>query len=142
MAVSYQILPHHALIVVAYRGTATLAETVAMAASCAAHPDFRNNFRHLVDLRAVSGFEQDIPGYFAMQARVIEMFPVIGEGFVELTMVMIAPPGPPRQMAERIRRSWDGLDSAILRIVEDAEAALSVLGLPPGALAGQTVAKR
>jgi hypothetical protein len=139
MPVTFRILPQINLLHVAYAGCAGLAETVQLAADCAAHPDFRSSLRHLIDLGAVTDFERDVPGYFAMQARVIELFPVVGEGFQSLTMVVIAPPGPPRQMAEMVRRSWDGLDGAIVRIVEDEAAALSVLGLPADALAGQPV---
>lgn len=124
------ILPDLALIRAVYTGVAGLAETIEATATCAAHPDFRTSFRHLVDLRGVTDFERDKVGYFVMQARVIEHFPVMGEGLEPLLMVLIAPPGPPRQMAEQIRRSWDGLGAAIVRIVEDAEAARSILGLP------------
>jgi hypothetical protein len=142
MPVAFTILPQLALIRVVFAGVVGLDETVEGAAACAAHPDFRTGFRHLIDLRGVTDFERDMVGYFAMQARVIEHFPVMGEGFQVFTMVVIAPPGAPRLMAERVRRSWEGLDGAILRIVEDEAAAMSVLGLPEAALAGPEALRR
>jgi hypothetical protein len=142
MPVAYRILPHRSLIHVAYSGVARLGETVASARACAADPAFSTDFRHLVDLRAVIDFERDIVGFLAMQAQVIEFFPVVGEGLGNLKVVMIAPPGAPRQMAEQVRRSWDGVGGAILRIAEDEGAALSVLGLPADALADQPVPGR
>ena len=129
MPIAFRILPELALVHVTYSGVAGLAETIEGTAACAAHPDFRPSHRHLVDLRGIDDFERDLPGFLSMQARVIDHFPIIGDGFHPFMMVMIAPSGPARGMAEQVRRTWEGLEGALVRVVVDEASALSVLGL-------------
>ena len=131
MPISFRIVPEHAVIVVQYRGVAGLAETHAMIAECAAHPDFHPAYRHLVDLRAVTDYDHDLLGFFALQASAIDFFPVISEDGHRFQMVLVAPAGPPRAMAEMVRRSWDGLDLVRVVIQDSLEDALEVLGIGP-----------
>ncbi|WP_071794926.1 hypothetical protein [Natronohydrobacter thiooxidans] len=129
MPLSFRIIPEHAVIVVHYHGVAGLAETHVMIAECAAHPDFHAAFRHLVDLRDITDHERDLMGFFTLQAKAIEAFPVISDEGHGFQMVLIAPPGPPRAMAEMVRRTWDGLDLVRVSIVENPDNALDLLGI-------------
>lgn len=140
MPLRFRIVPEHAVIVVHYHGVAGLAETHAMIAECAAHPDFHPGFRHLVDLREVTGHERDLMGFFTLQAKAIETFPVVDDQGHGFQMVMIAPTGPSRAMAEMVRRTWDGLDLVLVSIVETPDDALDLLGI--GALHRETVLRR
>jgi hypothetical protein len=126
MPLTFSILPRHTLIVACYEGIAGLDETIAKAAECASHPDFDPAMRHLVDLRALTGYERDFPKYFAMQATVMEKFLVPGGGHM---FVYLAPTRAGQEMAQMVRRSWDGLDHIIVRIVEHEAEALAILGL-------------
>lgn len=131
MPLRFRIVPEHAVIAVQYHGVAGLAETHAMIVECAAHPDFHPAYRHLVDLRDITDHERDLMGFFTLQARAIDAFPVISDGGHGFHMVMIAPAGPPRAMAEMVRRSWDGLDLVRVVIQDSLEDALEVLGIGP-----------
>ena len=107
MPLVFHVMPHRNLVVARYRGFAGLHETVEKAAECAAHPGFRPTMRHLVDLMEITGYERDFPRYFAMQATVMEKFFVPG---AEHVFVYLAPTRPGQEMAQMVRRSWEGLD--------------------------------
>ncbi|MFN7002097.1 MAG: hypothetical protein ACK4NW_01555 [Roseinatronobacter sp.] len=123
-------MPQHTVIIVQYHGTAGLDETMEMMRRCSAHPDFNPGFSHLVDLRGVTDHERDIVGFFKMQAAAIDLFPIISDGAHHFKMVMVAPAGPPREMAELVRRTWAGLDMVLVVILETPEEALELLGIP------------
>lgn len=126
MSVRVTLLPRRNLLVATYSGVAGLAETVAAAEAAARHPDFHPAMRHLVDVSAITDYERDFPGFFAMQARVMDSFAPEPHGLV---IAFFAPSRVGQQMAELARRSWDGLDHAIIRIFDHEEAALDFLGL-------------
>lgn len=126
MTLEFRIFPQMELILVTYSGIAGLQETIEKTAECAQHPDFRHTMRHLVDLSRIEGYERDFPGFFVMQARVMDTFPPVG---TDQIFVFYAPGRVAQEMAQLVRRSWEGLDWAIVRIVSDEEQALAVLGL-------------
>lgn len=132
MPVSYRILPHRNLVLVTYTGVAGLRETIERTAECASHPDFRPTHRHLVDVSRITGYERDFPGFFAMQAKVMESYPPLGH---DQLFLFLAPTRVAQEMAQMVRRSWDGLDWAIVRIVEDEGQALNLLGVAELSLA-------
>lgn len=133
MPVSFRILPHRALVLVTYTGMAGLQETIERTAECASHPDFRPTHRHLVDVSRITGYERDFPGFFAMQAKVMESYPPpLGH---DQMFLFLAPTRAGQEMAQMVRRSWDGLDAIIVRIVEDEAQALALLGLRESCLA-------
>ena len=88
MPVGFRILPQHALVLVTYSGVAGLQETIERTAECARHPDFDLRFRHLVDVSGITGYERDFPGFFAMQAKVMESYPPQGQDQI---FVFLAP---------------------------------------------------
>lgn len=132
MPIAFHVLAHRNLVVARYSGLAGLQETIEAAAECAAHPGFRPTMRHLVDLVGVTGYERDFPRYFAMQATVMEQFFVPG---LDHVFVYLAPTRPGQEMAQMVRRSWDGLDHIVLRIVEHEGQAMTILGLKERTLA-------
>lgn len=132
MPVTFRILPRFTLVLVTYAGCAGLDETIRGARACAADPAFRPSMRHLVDLRAVTGWERDFAGFMAMQAQLAGIF---GWHRSAAMVVAIAPHAPAREMAGLVTRSWDGLTGPALRMALDEEQALSMLGLPEGSLA-------
>ena len=129
MAVEFRILPDLALVAVRYSGIAQLAETVAKLQACATHPDFHPAFRHVVDLRDVTDFERDILGFFKMQAQAAEQFAANIQGEHPFHMVMLAPAGPAWEMADLVRKTWEGLGLTIVRVVDTPDAVIDLLGL-------------
>jgi hypothetical protein len=129
MAIAFRILPDLGLIVVRYDGIARLHETMVVLAACASHPDFHPAYRHVVDLRAVTDFERDIMGFFKMQASAIETFADNTLGEHPFHMVMLAPHGVPWEMADLVRRTWEGLGLTIVRVLDAPEGVVDLLGL-------------
>lgn len=136
MPIEMRLVPQCALVLVTYSGMAGLQETLAAMRICAADPDFRPHFSHLVDLQQVTNYERDLAGFFRMQAQAIDIFPLLSHEGRPFSMVLIAPPGAPRGMAELVRRSWDGLNQIIVVLQETEAQALAVLGLPHQSLDG------
>ena len=132
MPIAFHILPHRNLVVARYSGFAGLQETVQRAAECAAHPGFRPSMRQLVDLTEITGYEKDFPRYFAMQDTVMEQFFVPG---LDHVFVYLAPTRPGQEMAQMVRRWWEGLDHLVLRIVEHEAEAMAIPGLKERSLA-------
>lgn len=132
MPVTYRLVPSRNLVVLTFSGVAGLDETLRGAEQTARHPAFRPHMRHLVDLRAVTGWERDFPGFMALQARLIDVF---GWRPAQALVVAIAPHAPAKEMSGLVNRSWDGLDGPLLRIVTDEDQALALLGLREGSLA-------
>jgi hypothetical protein len=126
MGLSFTILPRHSLIIARYDGFASLDETRQKAALCAADPAFDPRMRHLVDLRALTGYERDFPKYFAMQAEVMDRF---HNPRTSAIFVYLAPGRVAQEMAQMVRRSWEGLGSIVVRIVEEESDAIAILGL-------------
>jgi hypothetical protein len=143
MPLGFRILPELGVIAVRYVGLARLDETIVQLQACATHPDFHPAFRHVVDLRALTDFERDVLGFFKMQAAAIDTFPENTQGEHPFHMVMLAPSGPAWEMADQVRRTWEGLGLTIVRIVDTPEAVVDLLGLRTNesALLFETIAK-
>ena len=127
MPVRFRILPRHAICAVTFSGQVGIEETRASVEECTRHPDFRPGMRHVFDLTGVTGVERDYPAYLALQAKALEN---LGPQPQDSLLVYVAPTRPAQEMAELIRKSWEGLDWALVRIVIDPAQALDLLGLP------------
>jgi hypothetical protein len=131
MSVQYQVLPRLNLALFAYSGQVTFAEALAAVAAVARHPDHHDTMRQLCDLSGVTGVERDFPALMQMQARMAEdLLPVRGERIV----VFYAPHRAAQQMASMARKSWDGLDQVLVRVVDSEDQALALLGLKHAAI--------
>lgn len=126
MPVDFRLLPSRNLIVLTFHGVAGLGESMAAATACARHPRFHPHCRQLIDLRAVTGWERDFPGFMALQAALVEVF---DWKRTEAMIVAIAPHRPAQEMAGLVARSWQGLGGPTLRLVTDEGQALAMLGL-------------
>lgn len=132
MPASYRLLPSRNLVLLSFSGVAGLDETLEGAQEIASRPAFRPHMRHLVDLRGVTAWERDFPGFMALQARLMDIFQWRP---AEALVVAIAPHRPAKEMAGLVARSWEGLDGPLLRVVTDEEQALALLGLREKSLA-------
>ncbi|MGY6549558.1 MAG: hypothetical protein ACXIU7_11225 [Roseinatronobacter sp.] len=130
MPVTVQIVPRYALVLITYGGVVGLQETLTALQRCAASSEFRPWFPHLLDLRRVIDYERNMAGFIEMQAKAIDILPLIGSAGVEFRMILLAPDGAGRGMAELIRRTWEGLGQARVLIAEDEAGAMDLLGLP------------
>lgn len=132
MSVQYQVLPRLNLAIFVYSGHVTLAEALAAVAAVARHPDHHDTMRQLCDLSGVTGVERNFPALMQTQARMAEdLLPKRGERIV----VFYAPHRAAQQLANMARKSWDGLDQVLVRVVEREDQALALLGLKHTAIA-------
>ena len=127
MPVTFHILPKRQLILFYYKGLITLQESMDIVAEAASHPDYRPWLRQLCDLSAVTGVERDFPKLLKMQARILED---LDPGAEDLMVLFYAPTAPGQEMAHMAQKSWEGLNSVIVRIQDTEAAVLDLLGLP------------
>lgn len=126
MPVTFQILPQRQLILFCYKGLITLQESMDIVAAAAAHPAYRPWMRQLCDLSGVTGVERDFPKLLKMQARILED---LDPGAEDLMVLFYAPTGPGQEMAHMAQKSWEGLNSVIVRIQDSEAAVMDLLGL-------------
>lgn len=100
-------------------------------AEAAAHPDYRPWMRQLCDLSGVNGVERDFPKLLKMQAKILED---LDPGAEDLMVLFYAPSSPGQEMAHMAQKSWEGLNSVIVRIQDTEAAVLDLLGLPDARL--------
>ncbi len=141
MPVSFEIDAKRGIVVVEYSGRAGLDETFEVFGQYAMHPKAASGQVHMMDLSRVTEVEQDFPKFMKFQAQAAEGF---GKPVQPSLMVFYCPNPPARQMAEMVRKSWDGLDGLTLAIIEDEAEALAVAGCTEKSFAElkQTVAER
>ncbi len=131
MSVWYQVLPQLNLAVFTYSGHITFAEALAAVAAVARHPDHHDTMRQLCDLSGVTGVESGFLALMQTQARMAEsLLPASGERIV----VFYAPTVAAKKLAQTARKSWDGLDQVLVRVVEREDHALALLGLKQTAI--------
>jgi len=132
MPLSFRIFPEHDLCLVRYRGALRIDETLAVFEAYARHPGYRPGQKQLIDLTDVTDIEQDFPGLMKLQAH--KAGRLHGVGWQVLVAYLATEPGTLR-LAQRIQRSWDGIDGVVTRVFTDADAALDFLGVPSGRIA-------
>lgn len=127
MPVTHDVLPRCNLAVFAYSGQVAYAEVAEAVAAVARHRDHTPSMNQLCDLSAVVGVERNFAALLQMQARIADsLLPTYGDRLV----VFYAPTPIARAIAETARKSWDGLGSVLVRVLEREEDALALLGLP------------
>lgn len=126
MPVHTLVLPRLNLAIFAYSGQVTFQESCDAVAAVAQHPDHHDTMRQLCDLGQVTGVERSFPDLMKMQANLAEhLLPMRGERLI----VFHAPHPPALMMAQMARKSWDGFDQVLVRVVDREEQALALLGL-------------
>ena len=128
MSLTFQILPNRGIVYVRYDGTALIGQSARAFGEYAAHPDFAQGQRQLVDLSRITGFERNYPRLFDLQMRKADVFVKRNE---QTLMVYYAPHAAGMALATLIARSWEGVPGTHPRIVDTTEAdALHLLGEP------------
>lgn len=127
MSISFTIFPERGLVYVRYEGFIDVEETAAAFADYARHPDRRPGQKQLVDLAAATGCDQNFARVMELQASKADVFLENGG---QVLLVYYAPTRAAMDIAAIVRRSWEGLDSIVLRMVQTEEEALNVLGQP------------
>lgn len=132
MPVETHVLPRLNLAIFAYSGQVQFAEAQRAVAEVSTHPDHHDTMRQLCDLSAVTGVERDFPELMKTQARMAEhLLPKRGERLV----VFYAPHPIAQTMAEMARKSWDGFDEVLVRIVAHEDQAIALLGVKQSSIA-------
>lgn len=127
MSVTFRIFPGRGLVFVQYEGEAVIAETFEAFGAYMQHPDCRPGQKQLVDLSRVTGFDQDYPKLFALQARKADVF---SAGGVETLAVYHAPTPLARELSRLVLKSWEPFDSVVALIQDNEADALALLGQP------------
>jgi|APHot6391423177_1040244.scaffolds.fasta_scaffold00017_39 hypothetical protein len=132
MPARFEILPDLALVVVRYEGHATIQEGFDAFEAYMTHPDRNPQHRHLVDLGGISGFDADFAGLFRLQAHKAS-----GLTMTEPSVMIVyhTPTMVSQRLAQQVLRSWEGLPGAIIRIAQDWDGAMDILGLRRDAVA-------
>lgn len=132
MPVATHVLPRLNLAIFVYSGQVRLAEALEAVGAVSRHPHHHDTMRQLCDLSGITAIERGPTELMKMQARLAEyMLPKRGEKLV----VFYAPHPVARNVAHMARKSWDGVDSVLVRVVETEEQALALLGLGGGNIA-------
>ena len=91
------------------------------------HPDFRAEFKHLIDLTDLTEIKLDYAKVMKAQARIAGL---IANAKSDVLSVVVAPTPVALEAAKMVLRSWDGQDTPVVRrIVSDMSEAGFLLGL-------------
>lgn len=135
MPVDTFVLPQLNLAVFVYSGPVTFQEASEAVAGVAQHPDHHDTMNQLCDLSGVTAVERDFAELMKMQASLTEhLLPQSGEKLV----VFCAPHAAARSMANMARKSWDGFNQVLVRLVEREDQAMALLGLKQNSIAELT----
>lgn len=126
MSISVRILPRTGLVYVRYEGRMTIADAEAALADYLRDPAYAPGQRQLVDLAAVTEWEQDFPRLLALQAKKAGAF---FNPAAPVLVVAYAPDETTRTVADFIARSWDGIDAVAYRVAATEADALDLLGV-------------
>lgn len=124
---SYRIHADLGLVHVRYAGHVTLQDTRDLLAGFFRDPQRTAGLKQLIDLSGVTGFERDLVGLMALQARKADAFGP--PGVAQTLLVYLAPSRAGLKMARQIERSWSGIVQVVVSVQTDLDAALDVLGL-------------
>ncbi|GHG87550.1 hypothetical protein [Pseudodonghicola xiamenensis] len=127
MSLSFRLFPNRGLVYVRYEGFARLDDTLQAFARYAADPRTRPGQKQLVDLAAVTGYEQDFTKLMQIQAQKADVFAANG---VQTLMVYYAPTPLARDFANLALRSWNSFDVVVALIQNDEAQSLELLGQP------------
>lgn len=127
MPLTFRILPERGLVVVRYRGFATIDDTMSATALYVADPHYAPGQKQLVDMTALTGYEKDYVRFMEMQAGKAERFNNAG---VQSLVVYIAPSPVSQEVAGLFLRSWDDVDAVVPMIQRTEAQALALLGQP------------
>jgi len=126
LASFYQILPEHSLIYASYSDTVVTDEYLRVVNGVMDHPDFRVEFKQLIDLTELKEIRLDYVKVMKAQARMADL---IANARCDILSVVVAPTPVALEAAKMVLRSWDGQDTPVVRrIVSDMSKAAILLG--------------
>ncbi len=132
MASFYRIIPEHNLVYVRYSGTVTIDDYLAVVEGVRNHPDFQIQFKQLIDLTHLTNIKRDYIKVMLAQARIAEL---VAKSTSDILSVVVAPTPIAMEAASMVIRSWDKLDTPVVRrIVSDMSEAEALLGCKQGTL--------
>ena len=134
MAGFFRIFPEHNLVYVRYSGAASIADYIAVVEGYTSHPDYDPHHKNLVDLRFLEDFERDYTALLALQARIAE-FAMTAQA--DILSVVVAPSPVAMEAATLIMRSWEQIDTPVVRrMIPCMDEAGPLLGIPKETLDG------
>ena len=96
------------------------------------HPDFKVQFKHLIDLTQLTGIKREYIKVMLAQARIAEL---VAKSASDILSVVVAPTPVAMEAASMVIRSWDKLDTPVVRrIVSNMSEAEALLGCKQGTL--------
>jgi len=127
LASFFRILPEHSLVYARYSGTIVTDDYLSVVNGVMKHPDFRAEFKHLIDLTDLTEIKLDYAKVMKAQARIAGL---IANAKSDVLSVVVAPTPVALEAAKMVLRSWDGQDTPVVRrIVSDMSEAGFLLGL-------------
>ena len=124
MPISYSILSDRDLAVVVYEGEISAAERINVIADVVRHRSFRPDQMHLVDLSAVTGWED------ALETSITagEVHQDWMRQTQQTLCVYYAPTDTARALAEILAKAWEGNPGVVPLVLDDEAEALAILG--------------
>ncbi len=127
MAGLFRIFPEHNLVYVRYSGLATIADYMKVVQEYPRHPDFDLHRINLIDLRFLEDFERDYASVLKLQAHTAE-FALSARA--DILSITVAPTPVAQEVSKLVMRSWEGLDTPVVRrIVPTMEEASTLIGM-------------
>ncbi len=132
MAYFFRLFPEHSLVYVRYSGTVTIDDYLSVVEGVRDHPDFSLDFKHLIDLTRLTNLKREYVKVMMAQARIAEL---VASSRSDILSVVVAPTPIAMEAASLVIRSWDKLDTPVVRrIVSDMSEAEALLGCRKGTL--------
>ena len=132
LASFFRILPEHSLVYARYSGEVTIDDYLGVVEGVQNHPDFRIEFKHLIDLMDLTEIKLDYVKVMKAQAQIAGL---VANATSDILSVVVAPTPIALQAAKMVLRSWDDLDTPVVRrIVSNLTQAAVLLGLPKNTL--------
>lgn len=132
MPISYRILKGRGIVYVRYWDAALMSEGMECFARYAADPDARPTDRHLVDLSAVTSFDNDWTKLMAFMAQKTDQF---SHSPAEVLLAYYAPTAVGQRLARMAVRAWEVVPMVAARVLENESEALEFLGVKDGSIA-------
>jgi len=132
LASFFRLLPEHNLVYARYSGTVTIDDYLAVVEGVRKDPDFSLHYKHLIDLTQLTGIKREYVKVMMAQARIAEL---VANSTSDILSVVVAPTPIAMEAASLVIRSWDKLDTPVVRrIVSNMSEAEALLGCRKGVL--------
>jgi len=132
LASYFCVLPEQSLVYARYSGAITIEDYLYVVEGVMKHPDFRIEFKHLIDLMDLTEIKLEYVKVMKAQAQIAGL---VANAKSDILSVVVAPTPIALEAAKMVLRSWDSLDTPVIRrIVSNLTEAAVLLGLPKNTL--------